>query len=498
MNHRLAILLVLAGLVLTGGVAHAATSETVELYMTKAVFAMNVEDDARAFAWFGKVLSVEPENVTALHLQGVTASRLGRFARAVTILKTCIALDGAPPEAHFDLGFALYSMGRYREAVVQFDIARLASVDVPSIDYYLGAALFRLREYERAVQSLEPVFDAMPEVRANAHLYSGASLYALGKYRRAQKHLEKAIELAPGSPVAQRADELLDATIRERHLAKWWDVRFKMGVAYDTNVLYEPDDYEVSDQAGFYGFTAFDGMVFPLKERAGSLGVGYSYFQSIHYDPDDEVLSDFDLNRHTGVFEGLGRIRKGYPGLYAGLDYELSYVTLGGQHYQVMHHLLPSLTLVEASNTATRASTVLQVKRFPDFQERDGLFIEPVLTQMFNFMQRRGKAAVEIGYQQNNAESNTYDYQGLRGFAGTRVPAVGGLSFLAGLQYRYLDYLNHAEKRIDRKITTDLGVEYAFLEFFTTQVGYRYARNSSLERYSWQKHVTTLSFQVEF
>ena len=381
---------------------------------------------------------------------------------------------------------------------MQFNIAREAEVKELSIHYYMGASLFRLKEYERAIETLEPVLDAAPEVQANTHFYAGASCYSLGKFRRAQKHLEKTLEIAPGTPVAQKAAELLDATLLERQLAKWWDIRFEMGAAYDTNVLYEPEDFEVTDQAGFYGFTEFSGKVYPLKKRRGNIGAGYCFYQSIHYATDNDVLSEFDLQRHAGLLEGLLRILAGYPGLFLGAEYELSYASLGGRHYQDTHQVLPHLTLTESSLSATRASMIVQTKRFADYQQRDGIFLGPALTQMFSFLNKKGKAAIEVEYQQNNAESDNYDYQGVKGFAGALVPVVGGLSAIGGFQYRYLHYINHAENRIDRKITVDTALQYEFAEFFATQLGYRYARNVSLDRYSWQKNVGSLSFQVRF
>lgn len=473
-------------------------SETVELYMTKAVYAMNIGDDARAFSWFGKVLSVDPGNVKALHLQGVVASRLGRFERAEEILKRCLAQKGAPAEARFDLGFVLYSQGRYREAQVQFDMASRAQVTEPSLPYYLGASLFRLKEYERAEQTLNLALESVPDMEVNIRFYLGASYYEMGRYSRSIRNLRRCLELSPGPKVAQRAEELLAAAMRDRNLAKWWDVQFTLGMAYDTNVLYEPEDLEVTDQAGFYGFTSFDGTLYPIKKRAGTLGAGYSFYQSIHYNPDSEVLGDFDLLRHAGRIEGMARLLGGYPGLYAGLDYEMSYASLGGQLYQVQHQFLPYMNLYESHTTSTKILSTVRLKRFPDYQERDGIFYEPGLAQFYHFMQRRGTFAAEVDYANNDAESDLYDYQGVRVFTGVLVPVAGGLSSVVGLQYRYLDYTNHPENRIDRKITTDFAMRYTVMEFFTTQLSYRFARNTSLERYSWQKHVTSLSFQVKF
>jgi tetratricopeptide (TPR) repeat protein len=478
--------------------AHAFAGERAELYMAKAIFAMNLGQDEKAFSWFSKVLAVSPDHVTALHLQGVTASRLGRYAQAELILKRCIEQPSAPKEAHFDLGYVLYSKGRYQEAAVQFKLAKQKGVDEPALPYYLGATLFRLADFEAAIASLTQALETVPAHEAGARYYLGVAYYALGKYSRSQRNLEKMIDLAPGTRLAQKAETLLHAVIRDKNLAKWWDVWFEVGGAYDTNVLYEPEDFAVSGQPGFYGYSAFDATLYPLKKPFGSIGLGYSYFQSLHVDSEEELLGEYDLLRHAGRVEGLARLWRGVPGAFFGVDYELSYASLGGRHYQDLHNIFPYVKVIETPYTATRASGQVEIKRFPDYQERDGLFIASAVTQIFSFMQRRGRAAVEIAYQQNDAESDNYDYLGIKGFFGAQVPLVQNLSGVAGFQYRYLDYNHHLEGRIDRKIVTDVGLNYTFLEYFALNFNYRYARNQSLERYTWQKHVPSLSFQVYF
>lgn len=498
MIRHAAILLIIIGVLLWASIGFCHQSENANLYMTKAIYALNIGDDARAFSWFGKVVSIQPDNITALYLQGVCASRLGRYAQAEAILKSCISKEGAPLEAHYDLGFVLYSQGRYREAAVQFDIAYRNEMKEQALPYYLGASLFKIKEYDRAVVALEGALDTVPDVESNIRYYLGASYFALKKYRKSQINLEKCLELNPGPKVTKSASELLAAAIREKALAKWWDIRLELGMAYDTNVLFEPDELEVTDQAGFYGYSTFDVTVYPLKARYGTIGTGYSYFQSIHYDPENEVLGDFDLLRHAGRLEGQGTILRGLPGLYLGLDYELSYATLGGQHYQDQHQVFPYIDIIESRLTATRFSSTIKLKRFSDFQERDGTFYGPSITQMFNFMRNKGKSAFEVGYQQNDAESDFYDYRGVKFYGGAIIPIVSEFYGIAGAQYGYLDYLYHPERRIDRKMVGEFGLKYIPREFFAIQSRYRFARNQSLERYTWQKHVISLSFIVQF
>ena len=244
----------------------------------------------------------------------------------------------------------------------------------------------------------------------------------------------------------------------------------------------------------FSVFTAFNGTVYPVKNKSGSVGLGYSYYQSIHYEANNETISDFNLQRHAGRLHGSGRIGK----ILSGLDYEYSVASLGGEHYQDTHDIFPSLIFIETYQLATKAGMTLQQKQFFTFDERDAVFMEPILAQLFSFMNGEGKAIVEAGYQQNDAESDFYDYWGVRGFSGAVIPIVGGLAGIMEGQYRYLEYLHHPEDRIDRKISAEAGLRYSFLHFFAVQGMYRFARNVSLDRYTWTKHVGSLSFLVSF
>ena len=220
--NRSKVLTVLLFFVFSMGSILAHAGENVELYMTKAIHALNIHDDARAFAWFEKVIAIEPDNAKALHLQAVAATRLGRLKRAEAILKRCIALPDAPVLAHFDLGYVLYSQGRYREAMVEFDLAYHQNPNDPSIQYYRGASLFRVGDYKSAIGSLEKIDNELPDVAANINYYLGASHFALEQYLRAQYYLERTIELVPGTPLAARSRRLLTDAKREQRYAKWW------------------------------------------------------------------------------------------------------------------------------------------------------------------------------------------------------------------------------------------------------------------------------------
>ena len=67
-----------------------------------------------------QILALDPAHVDALHLLGITASRLRRHEEAVLCIRRAIALKGTEATFHNNLGTALKAQGKMDEAVACF------------------------------------------------------------------------------------------------------------------------------------------------------------------------------------------------------------------------------------------------------------------------------------------------------------------------------------------------------------------------------------------
>src|SRR5436189_3456511 len=66
---------------------------------------------------YRQILAVDPDHVDALHLLGLTASRLGRQEVAAEYIGRAIALKGSEAVFHSNLGAVLKAQGKLEEAV---------------------------------------------------------------------------------------------------------------------------------------------------------------------------------------------------------------------------------------------------------------------------------------------------------------------------------------------------------------------------------------------
>ncbi len=62
------------------------------------------------------ILQADPRNIDVINLLGVIAQRLNRHDLAVGQFQRAIAIDGASPMLHCNLGNALSALGRLEEA----------------------------------------------------------------------------------------------------------------------------------------------------------------------------------------------------------------------------------------------------------------------------------------------------------------------------------------------------------------------------------------------
>ena len=203
---------------------------------------------AEADSLYRRVLEIEPDNASALHLRGVLAFQQARNEDAVGSIEKAIRAGGPHPAVLNDLGKAYFALKRYREAKRCF--AKALSLDpdhaealgnlgavlaltgelrgarsrlrkavalqprYPNAWFNLGAVLRRLHEPEEAEQSCRRALALNPRM-ADAHLELGNVLADLGKPEQAEACYRKAIELdSTLAPAHARLAGTLKMTLR--------------------------------------------------------------------------------------------------------------------------------------------------------------------------------------------------------------------------------------------------------------------------------------------
>lgn len=80
--------------------------------------------------------------LTARFEQGVAMLQLGEFENAVTAFHRVLVLAPGLPEAHLNMGFALYELKDYQGAQHFFEGAKALAPDFLNVEYGLAVSLF--------------------------------------------------------------------------------------------------------------------------------------------------------------------------------------------------------------------------------------------------------------------------------------------------------------------------------------------------------------------
>lgn len=144
-------------------------------------------DDAEKL--YKQVLASEPRHAVATHFLGMAAWQRGDLAAGERMMRESIALDGAVPDFHNNLGLLLRDTGRVEEALAEF--ARTLEADPGWLEAYNNRALTleaqgrwddAIAAYRTAIER-EPRFAAARQNLARALLAAGLFDEAWRQYR---------------------------------------------------------------------------------------------------------------------------------------------------------------------------------------------------------------------------------------------------------------------------------------------------------------------------
>jgi len=147
------------------------------------------------------ILIDEPTNLDAHYALAMAYLSLGRVELAEYILREARKRDDHRADIYVGLGKVALEAGNEEEARRQWVEALDRNPNYPEAIVAISALDLKKMEYERVVESLEPVVKDLPEY-VDAWLNYGSGLKGVGKPQEAKKAFEKALELDPRSAAA--------------------------------------------------------------------------------------------------------------------------------------------------------------------------------------------------------------------------------------------------------------------------------------------------------
>ena len=131
-----------------------------------------------AIAAYREFLKTNPRSVDARINLGAALSGLGRYQDAITEYEQARRIDTANPGILLNLGLAYYKSGQIYLASTQFAAARALIPDHMQLNLLLADCWLRLGENEQVVKLLEPLEQKNPDDLAIAYLLGTALVRA--------------------------------------------------------------------------------------------------------------------------------------------------------------------------------------------------------------------------------------------------------------------------------------------------------------------------------
>ena len=137
-----------------------------------------------------------PQNAIAYFQRGNESHALGKYKEAITDYNKAIELDLKNAEVYNNLGNANFSLGNYKEAIEYYTNAIEFNPQFADTYYNRGNAKLHSGKNEEAIEDYDKAIEFNPK-HAKAYNNRGNARLALKNYQEAIKDYDKAIEFNP-------------------------------------------------------------------------------------------------------------------------------------------------------------------------------------------------------------------------------------------------------------------------------------------------------------
>jgi len=501
---------VAAALLLTCFVAtQAGASERgrAERLYTKGLAELHAGHTDAALALFEQAVVADPKDVHGLYYRALGYGHAGRYENAVVDLKVVVAADDPSIDRdRLELGYALYRLDRYDEAVVELEIASREGRSAGEATMMLGIVETRRGNHDAARAALARVETLDPKRAVPARYYQGLAAWRAGDTDAAIEQFTWVSTQGGDGPYAREAAAFLER-IRDGGTKPY---RLYAGLAfeYDSNVALAPDDeriaediYDISDEADGRAVITAGGQYLVYATPQLHLSLGYDFLQSLHFD-----LERFDVQTHRAGGQGEYLLGNVTLGLLAGVEHSLldeeSLVT-GGT-------VLPWVRVDEGAFGRTELYYRLRGRNFllsPYSAERDSNNHATGARQFFALGSRDRNLIAGYRFDADNAkriDGEQFDYYGHQFEAGLEWAFDEDLSAGALYAYKIENYSDASEsadgeKRDDDEHQVITRLLKRVHEYVWLSGSYVFVRNDSDQKsYDYTRHITSLGVEVRY
>ena len=153
-------------------------------------------DLAKAVEFYGKILSIDPKQPTALYLAGVAFLQNGQYAKAIELFQNSLSVFPDNPDANNNLGVALNATGNAAAAEKHYRRAIALKPDYAAAYKNLGALLASNDKLDAGLECYRKSVVLLPQ-SSEGHKAIGDILTKQQKYTEALESYLKALAITP-------------------------------------------------------------------------------------------------------------------------------------------------------------------------------------------------------------------------------------------------------------------------------------------------------------
>ncbi len=157
---------------------------------------------------YRKASELDPEFAEAYFGMGLLFYTLGDDENAVKLYRQSLEHDPYDPDTRNNLGLIYYRRGELEKAEKEVAEALRLKPSFPDACYNLGLIRYRQKDLEGAVRHFLSALASDPEYH-RARFNLGVAYFELGRSTLAEEQWKRILDAAPGTTIAQQAQENL-------------------------------------------------------------------------------------------------------------------------------------------------------------------------------------------------------------------------------------------------------------------------------------------------
>jgi Tfp pilus assembly protein PilF len=373
-------------------------------YYDLGVFAYEEGNFNEAEIHFKKALEADPKDPSVNHYMGKTLMAQGRLKAAEGKLSYAWKKDPDLPDLAYDLAFVYYKMGKYRNGAAFFtEFVKMEPHHILA-NFYAGICLYKRGKFQEANTYLMAAAYMSPELKVKATYYSGICHFEMDQEEEASQKMIFVQANAESNEVKANAEKWLRRIREGRKIGKPYELEARIGFGYDDNAPLEPKDQDIfSDESDtvLLGYVA--GRYSFVNKPHVELGIGVSRSQSWYSE-----LDELNTSETAGQLFGFYYAD---PFSY-GISLRPVFYQVDEEDFLLIYQAIPQITYRFSRALLGRAFYTYSANDYRQdlYDDRDGSTHEVFADTIYNLSGDKGFFQCGIGYEDNTASEDEYDY----------------------------------------------------------------------------------------